>query len=74
VRGEGSHPFWHLVTEIDLRERIRTRREQKAYLARAGKVDFFNRDVSVVELDAAVWAISKMVERDNEASREAAGG
>lgn len=64
-----SDPYWHLRVDLNLRERVLARKEQRAYLARYGRQDMFRRDLSVLDLDAAVAAVSKIVEKENELSR-----
>lgn len=62
-------PTWHLRLEIDLREQILSRPKQRAYLARYGRQDFWKDGLTVISLNAAVRAVSEVVEKENELSR-----
>jgi hypothetical protein len=65
---DGVHPFWHLFQTIDLKEMVLSRPKQRAFLARYGRQDFYERH-SIPELVAAVRALSEVVEQENELSR-----
>jgi hypothetical protein len=67
---EGIHPFWHLGQKIDLKAKILARADQRAYLARYGRQDFFA-DRTIVEIESAVRAISALVGEENALSKAA---
>lgn len=53
-----------------MREQILARPKQRAYLARYGRQDYFAaRDMPIPDIEAAVRAISSVVEQENELSR-----
>lgn len=60
-----THPYWHLEAQVDLRERLAVRRQQRAYLARYGRLSLTDDQVTVQELDAYVRAISAIVREEN---------
>lgn len=66
VPGTGIHPAWHATVEIDLRERILLRPQQRAYLARYARQDMWRADVSIPEIDLAVRKVSAVVSQENE--------
>lgn len=68
VPDEGIHPYWYLFQEIDLKEMILARPQQRAFLARYGRQDFYEKR-SIPELRAAVHALSEVVNQENELSR-----
>lgn len=66
--GGAAGAVWHLGVEIDLRDRILSRAEQKAYLARYGRIPWHAWEGrTVAELAEAINAVSKVVERENAA-------
>lgn len=66
--GGPAGAVWHLGLEVDIRERIVSRAEQKAYLARYARVPWHAWEGrSVVEIGRAINAVSKVVERENAA-------
>lgn len=66
--GGPAGAVWHLQIEIDLRERILSRPEQKAYLARYARIPWHAwAGRSVAEMTQAINAVSKVVERENAA-------
>lgn len=69
--GGAAGAVWHLGIEIDLRERILSRPEQKAYLARYGRIPWHAWEGrTVAELAQAINAVSKVVERENAADEQ----
>jgi hypothetical protein len=66
--GEGVHPFWHLEVEIDLGRNINDRVEQRAYLARYARQEFFDKTRSIPEIEEAMRAINKIVSEENATS------
>jgi hypothetical protein len=69
VGEDGIHPTWHLQAAMNLKESIAMRAQQRAYLARYGRQDYFDQSCSLPELDEAVRAISAVVRQENELSR-----
>ncbi len=60
------HPYWHLDSNLDIREMLKDRLDARAYLARYGRHDVFDTSRPVPDMVAAVRAIEKIVRRENE--------
>ncbi len=62
---------WHLFFEIDLKERIKIRAQQKAFLARYGRIPWHAWEGrTVLELNATMRAIGEVIEREGASTPE----
>lgn len=66
---EGIHPTWHLKVDWLDRDVLARRVRQRAYLARYGRANVFECDATIPEIEAAVRAISEIVQNENSLTR-----